>query len=110
MVEFGENVYGLQNASQHYFQKPAKYLSLLESTFLVQLLPSPKKREQEFLQIEKEDRYIERMQQILAKLYEYEKISIEQVRSALIELPFSPWYYTEASQFYVAVVGEDESS
>ncbi|MCF9035077.1 monofunctional biosynthetic peptidoglycan transglycosylase [Acinetobacter nectaris] len=41
-VEFGENLYGVEAASQYYFKKESKYLTKQESIFLAALLPDPK--------------------------------------------------------------------
>ncbi len=41
MAEWGPGIYGIRDAAQHYFQKPASELSAKESAFLAMLLPSP---------------------------------------------------------------------
>lgn len=41
VVEFGKNIYGIQKASYHYFQKPVGALSPAEGAYLISLLPSP---------------------------------------------------------------------
>lgn len=41
IVEFGPGVYGIGNASAHYFQVPASALRPKEAAFLAMLLPSP---------------------------------------------------------------------
>lgn len=43
VIEYGEGIYGIRQASRHYFKKEPKYLSARESAFLAMLLPSPKK-------------------------------------------------------------------
>lgn len=42
MVEFGNGVYGIEQASQHYFNKSAKNLTRRESALLISMLPNPK--------------------------------------------------------------------
>lgn len=42
VVEFGEGIYGIEAAAQHYYGKSAKALSREESAFLACLLPNPK--------------------------------------------------------------------
>ncbi|GGP48117.1 hypothetical protein GCM10009347_14160 [Shewanella algicola] len=44
VAEFGKGIYGVEAASQHYFNKPAKYLSSKEAAKLAVLLPSPRNR------------------------------------------------------------------
>ncbi|MEN9670897.1 MAG: hypothetical protein RL018_1174 [Pseudomonadota bacterium] len=41
-VEWGEGVFGVEAAAQHYFRKPAKQLSNFESARLAVMLPRPK--------------------------------------------------------------------
>jgi monofunctional glycosyltransferase len=41
-VEWGEGVFGIEAAAQHYFRKPAKQLSAYESARLAVMLPRPK--------------------------------------------------------------------
>lgn len=42
VVEFGNGVYGIEQASQHYFNKSAKNLTKRESALLISMLPNPK--------------------------------------------------------------------
>jgi monofunctional biosynthetic peptidoglycan transglycosylase len=43
IAEWGEGIFGISQASHHYFQKPASELTAKEGAFLAMLLPSPKK-------------------------------------------------------------------
>ena len=45
IAEFGKGIYGVEAASQHYFNKPASRLSQNEAARLAVLLPSPRKRD-----------------------------------------------------------------
>ncbi|AZG74772.1 monofunctional biosynthetic peptidoglycan transglycosylase [Shewanella livingstonensis] len=49
VAEFGKGIYGVEAASQHYFNKPAKYLSSKEAAKLAVLLPSPRNRNPNYL-------------------------------------------------------------
>lgn len=42
VVEFGEGIYGIEAAAQHYYGKSAKNLSREESALLISMLPNPK--------------------------------------------------------------------
>lgn len=42
VVEFGHGIYGIEQASRHYFNKSAKDLSKRESALLISMLPNPK--------------------------------------------------------------------
>ncbi len=41
IVEFGDGIFGVEQASQHYFRKPAKQLTSHEAALLVAVLPNP---------------------------------------------------------------------
>lgn len=41
-VEFGEGIYGIEAASQYYFNRSSEYLSPQQAIFLAALLPNPK--------------------------------------------------------------------
>ncbi len=43
VIEFGEGVYGLEAAAQHYYGKSARELSPEEIAMLVAILPNPRK-------------------------------------------------------------------
>ena len=43
IVEFGDGIYGVEAASQHYFHKPAKRLRPSEAALLAAVLPNPHK-------------------------------------------------------------------
>jgi monofunctional biosynthetic peptidoglycan transglycosylase len=45
VAEFGKGIYGVEAASQHYFNKSARYLTANEAARLAVLLPSPRKRD-----------------------------------------------------------------
>ncbi len=44
VAAFGANIYGVENASQHFFNKPAARLNRLESARLAAVLPNPTTR------------------------------------------------------------------
>lgn len=48
IIEYGEGVYGISQASQHYFKKPASKLTAREGAFLAMLLPNPKRHAESF--------------------------------------------------------------
>jgi monofunctional glycosyltransferase len=41
IVEFGDGIYGVQAAAQHYFHKPAAHLTAEEAALLAAVLPNP---------------------------------------------------------------------
>ncbi len=42
IIEFGENLFGIENASLFYFKKPSSLLTMKEGAFLAMLLPNPR--------------------------------------------------------------------
>ncbi|MCO5112877.1 MAG: transglycosylase domain-containing protein [Bdellovibrionaceae bacterium] len=48
VVELGTDLYGVKRAAQFYFKKPVSDLELLESLYLVTLLPNPKRISKSF--------------------------------------------------------------
>lgn len=42
VAEFGDGIYGIEAAAQHYFNKPAKKLGRAESALLISMLTNPK--------------------------------------------------------------------
>lgn len=82
VIEFGPDIYGITEASRHYFRKHPSELSPRESAFLAMLLPSPKRYYVSF-QKRKLTKFAEtRVKEILVKMrmgkaitpdqYEYE--------------------------------------
>ncbi|MDP4945083.1 MAG: monofunctional biosynthetic peptidoglycan transglycosylase [Alishewanella sp.] len=49
LAEFGQGIYGVEAASQHYFAKSARYLTVNEAARLAVLLPSPRSRDPRLL-------------------------------------------------------------
>ena len=43
IVEFGDGIYGVEAASQHYFRKPAQRLRPAEAALLAAVLPNPRR-------------------------------------------------------------------
>lgn len=88
LIELGDGVYGVEQASQKYFQKSAKTINGKEGAFLAMLLPSPIKYSQSF---EKEGLTTfanEQVNNILIKLRQA-KIINESERSKLSDYPLS---------------------
>ena len=91
VVEFGEQVFGLQAASEKYFAKSPSLLNLLESVYLVSLLPSPKRLSQGFAEKQLSENNLWRMRIILRRLYRSKNISDTAYVYAKFLLEESPW-------------------
>ncbi|MCT4642109.1 MAG: transglycosylase domain-containing protein [Bacteriovoracaceae bacterium] len=48
LIELGDNIYGLKQASLYYFKKDPRLLNIKEASFLAMLLPNPKKYNSSF--------------------------------------------------------------
>lgn len=67
-IEFGPGIYGIKEASHHYFQKHPRELNAKEGAFLAMLLPSPKRYYISFKKKELTPFARERVNTILMKL------------------------------------------
>lgn len=79
IIYFGDNCYGIQNASLHYFSKPASKLNLDESAILAGLIKSPNK----YHPIKQYSSCIKRRNLVLSEMYKDNKISYEEYEKAI---------------------------
>lgn len=70
VIYFGDNCYGIQNASKHYFSKPVSKLSLDESAILAGIIKSPNK----YHPIKQYNNCISRRNVVLTELFQDGKI------------------------------------
>lgn len=68
-VEFGENIYGVEAATQYYFGKSARSLSREQAVFLASILPNPK-----YYQHHRNDRSLEYRKRMIRKYMRYSNI------------------------------------
>ena len=90
-IEFGPNIYGINNAIMYYFNKAPNEINVLEAAFIAYLLPNPKLYSQSFLKEELSDFAQQRLMDIIEKLYFYKKISESQKNTAIRLMPMFPW-------------------
>lgn len=57
VIEWGEGIYGIQAAAQHYFGRPVQQLSLPQAAALAAVLPSPRKLSPKNLSMVSQRRY-----------------------------------------------------
>ena len=74
IIYFGDNSYGIESASEHYFSKPAKELSLDEACMLAGMIKSPNY----YSPINNPDLCLKRRNLVLNELYKDNKISLQQ--------------------------------
>ena len=82
VVQFGENLYGIKDASSYYFNKHPIFLSLAQSAFLAHLLPNPVLYSEGFHKGQLTDFNVERTTDILSDLFQYNKIDELEFSSA----------------------------
>ncbi|WP_104471163.1 monofunctional biosynthetic peptidoglycan transglycosylase [Acinetobacter indicus] len=68
-VEFGDNIYGIEAATQHYFGKSSRSLSREEAIFLAAILPNPK-----YYQDNRSGRGLESRKRMIRKYMHYSEI------------------------------------
>lgn len=68
-VEFGDNIYGIEAATQHYFGKSSRSLSREEAIFLAAILPNPK-----YYQDNRSGRGLEPRKRMIRKYMHYSEI------------------------------------
>lgn len=62
VAEFGDGIYGIEAAAQHYFKKPAKKLSRQQAALLISMLPNPK-----YFETHLNDRHLQNKTQIILR-------------------------------------------
>lgn len=82
LIYFGQRAYGIEEASQTYFNKSAQKLSLGEAAMLAGLIPNPAA----FNPIDHIDRSVHRTKLVLNRLIEVGRITPKQKKSALQQL------------------------
>lgn len=83
IAEWGEGIYGIGPASNHYFGKPPSLLTAKEGAFLAMLLPSPKKYSQSFRNKKLTPYARETIESILGKMVQAKYITEEERLQAI---------------------------
>ena len=68
-VEFGEHIYGVEAATQHYFGQSSKSLSREQAAFLAAILPNPK-----YYETHQDDRKLNYRKRMIQKYMRYSDI------------------------------------
>lgn len=87
LVELGDGIYGIKEASEHYFKKHPSDLTAREGAFLAMLLPSPKKYSESYRHKKLTPFAQEQIKEILTKLRQA-KIYSEEDRMSAMETKF----------------------
>ena len=90
IVEFGPGIYGITNASQHFFAKHPFDLNLVESAYLASVLPSPKGRYHNFCNGKLSTGFKDLMYGLLKRMLHLNRIPYERYANAMgIQLEFN---------------------
>ncbi len=87
IVEFGPEVFGVHQASQHYFGKTPAQLDVTEAVWLASILPSPKTYHRQFEHGEVYAWWLQRKEQYMASMVRRNRLSQEQYEAALYLKP-----------------------
>ena len=68
-MEFGEHIYGVEAATQHYFGQSSKSLSREQAAFLAAILPNPK-----YYETHQDDRKLNYRKRMIQKYMRYSDI------------------------------------
>lgn len=79
IIYFGDNCYGIENASKHYFSKHAKDLSIEESATLAGLIKSPNS----YSPTKNIEKTTKRRNVVLSEMFKDNKISFDEYNNAL---------------------------
>ncbi len=81
VVEWGENIYGIEAASRFYFDKHASELNVSEAALLAGMLPNPRY----FNPFKRMDKARERQQRVLFNMFQAKHLTEEEYEAALSE-------------------------
>ncbi|PWU18838.1 MAG: monofunctional biosynthetic peptidoglycan transglycosylase [Bdellovibrio sp.] len=87
VVQFGQDIFGVKQAASFYFQKTPAKLDVIESAFLAFLLPSPEKYSVSFYKKQLTPFAYKRLQEIIQRLYQYQRIGAADYGVAAHRLP-----------------------
>jgi hypothetical protein len=86
VIEYGFGVYGIRQASEHYFGREPAQLSLAESVFLANVLPNPKVYQAQYAEGRPNARTIARMGGLMRRMRERGRIDEDALEAGLAEL------------------------
>lgn len=100
VIEFGPHIYGVGQASMHYFNKTADQLNLLESAFLTYLIPNPKDHYRTFKNKKLTPYARKRILDLCYRMFRFHRISQDQYFAVKDSIDDFPW--TTLSEVQIA--------
>lgn len=101
LIYMGHGNYGIESASEFYFNKSSEFLTLAETTALIGLLPSPER----YSPVNGLEKSITRMKTVLNALIETKKITQKQANSALKSY-YQLWKVRKLNNEYSSIIGK----
>jgi len=89
VIEWGPGFYGIRRAAEHYFGKHPSELTLLDTAFLVSIIPNPRRFYSQFEKGEVSDRWRDRLRRIVDAMVARGKVSEGEGRACA---PYSPYF------------------
>lgn len=83
VVEFGPAIYGIRNASEHYFNKKPAELALLECAYLAKMLPNPVGRYRYYKNGGIDEKWRAVLERVVTKMYTRNYITEEEWKAAM---------------------------
>ncbi|MGI6395310.1 MAG: transglycosylase domain-containing protein [bacterium] len=91
IVEWAPGIFGIVNASWHYFGKPVYLITPLEAAYLASVLPGPYKYHYQYLNNKVSEKWMENLYRILSVMNDAGYLTLQEYLSALKEeLTFYP--------------------
>ena len=105
IIYFGDNCYGIENASRHYFSKPAKELTISESATLAGMIKSPNT----YSPVKNIEKTQSRRNVVLSEMLDDNKITFDdynKARLSEIKVNITPIANNTLNSYQTAVIDE----
>lgn len=83
VIEFGPSIYGIREAASHYFGREPHELNLVESVFLIKLLPSPITRHGTYVRNEVSERKMNSLHRVMKTMFDRGRIDRTELAEGL---------------------------
>ncbi len=83
VIEFGPLIYGIREAADHYFGRLPRELNLMESVFLIKLLPSPVSRHGAYVRDDISQRKMNVLHRVMRTMHQRGRITEEELSRGL---------------------------
>lgn len=83
VIEFGPSLYGIKEAAGHYFGREPYELNLVESVFLIKLLPSPITRHETYTRNQVSERKMNSLRRVMKTMFDRGRIDRTELSEGL---------------------------